>query len=403
MPNINLKEFSGKEELKRFLLSTGTTPEGADILSKKGRLLLFEITGIDNRAANILKQDAISVSGDCAVPRRASTFEKGTCTAVLIVNERNLQRLTEKLSTQPFGLKEISAKLRSVFENHERKVFLLRSGEKELLLDKPVIMGILNVTPDSFSDGGLYLSVDRALKRCEEMLREGADIIDIGGESTRPGAQPVPLEEELKRVVPVVKAVREKLGNDFFISVDTYKAKVAEEALCAGADMVNDISGFRFDGEMVKLVAERRCPAVVMHIKGTPRNMQENPHYEDVVSEIISYFEDTLNMAQRAGVKREQLVIDPGIGFGKRVSDNLCIVKRLSEFKVFGLPILIGASRKSFIGAVTGESSPLKRLPGSLAVAGLAVKKGAKILRVHDVKETRQFLDMLTAVEEESC
>jgi len=200
-----------------------------------------------------------------------------------------------------------------------------------------------------------------------------------------------------------IEEIRKRLGDDFFISIDTYKSFVAERALDAGADIVNDISGFHFDDRMAELVAKRKCPAVIMHIKGTPKDMQKNPYYEDVVREIINYFERTIRMAEERGINRSQLIIDPGIGFGKRVIDNLCILRRLSEFKVFGLPILIGASRKSFIGAVTGEEIPARRVPGSLAAAAVAVLKGAKILRVHDVRETKQFLDTLLAVEEATC
>ena len=397
------KEFKDPEELKEYLLKIGNTPQGVEILSKKGKVLLIEIKDIDTRAANILKQDAIALGGDCAVPRKASSFEKGKCTVLLMVTERELERLIVKLKLQPFGLKELSEKLSRTLLEYRKDSFTISYRGKELSLKRPIIMGILNVTPDSFSDGGLYSSADRALKRCEEMLEEGAQIIDIGGESTRPGAEPVPIEEEIRRTVPVIEEIRKKLGDDFFISIDTYKSSVAEKALDAGADMVNDISGFHFDDKMVSLVAERKCPAVIMHIKGTPKDMQKNPYYDDVVKEIINYFSETLKLAESKGVDRSQLILDPGIGFGKRVIDNLCILKRLSEFKVFGLPILVGASRKSFIGAVTGEEVPAQRVPGSLAAAAVVVLKGAKILRVHDVKETKQFLDTILAIEEALC
>ena len=397
------KEFKDPEELKEYLLKIGNTPQGVEILSKKGKVLLIEIKDIDTRAANILKQDAIALGGDCAVPRKASSFEKGKCTVLLMVTERELERLIVKLKLQPFGLKELSEKLSRTLLEYRKDSFTISYRGKELSLKRPIIMGILNVTPDSFSDGGLYSSADRALKRCEEMLEEGAQIIDIGGESTRPGAEPVPIEEEIRRTVPVIEEIRKKLGDEFFISIDTYKSSVAEKALDAGADMVNDISGFHFDDKMASLVAERKCPAVIMHIKGTPKDMQKNPSYDDVVKEIINYFSETLKLAESKGVDRSQLILDPGIGFGKRVIDNLCILKRLSEFKVFGLPILVGASRKSFIGAVTGEEVPAQRVPGSLAAAAVAVLKGAKILRVHDVKETKQFLDTILAIEEALC
>ncbi len=400
---IKLRTFGSREELKRYLTRSGNSPEGSSILSEKGEILFIEIDGIDTRAANILKQDAISVRGDCAVPRKASMFEKGTCSVLLMANRRDLARLISKLKEQPFGLKEIAEQTEKLLERLDKKEFRIVYGEKELLLDEPKIMGILNVTPDSFSDGGLFNSVDRALKRCEELLEEGADIIDIGGESTRPGSDPVPVEEEMRRVVPVIEAVRKRFGNQFFISVDTYKYDVAKEALDAGADIVNDISGLSFDRRMKKLVADKKCPVVVNHIKGTPKDMQVAPGYDDVVNEIFLYFENRIEELKQAGISNEQIIIDPGIGFGKRVEDNLCILKRLKELTSLGYPILIGTSRKSFIGAVTGEKTPSKRLAGSLATIGIAVNRGAKIVRVHDVKETKQFLKMFLAVEEAVC
>ena len=396
---ITVRSFKDKEELKNYLLSIGNTEAGASILSSKGFIFNIEIQGIDTRAANILKQDAISFGGDCAVPRKASSFEKGTCTVLLMITERELLKLIEKLRLQPFGLKKLSEELEILLKNYQKKNFSIEYRGKHLDLSKPVIMGILNVTPDSFSDGGEFFSVDKAVKHCEEMLKDGAKIIDIGGESTRPGSLPVPVEEEIKRTVPVIEEIRKRLGDDFFISIDTYKSEVAKRALDAGADIVNDISGFHFDENMASLVAEKKCPAVLMHIKGTPRDMQKNPYYEDVIREIMEYFKKTIKYAQEKGVKREQLIIDPGIGFGKRVEDNLTILKRLSEFKTFGLPILIGTSRKSFIGAITNESDPKNRLEGTLASLYASVKRGAKILRVHDVKETKRFLDVLLAIE----
>jgi len=272
-----------------------------------------------------------------------------------------------------------------------------------LELSRPVVMGILNVTPDSFSDGGLFNTLSSAVERCREMVEEGAKIIDIGGESTRPGAEPVPEEEEIKRVIPVVERVRKELGDDVFISVDTYKSSVARRALEAGADIVNDISGFRFDDNMAKVVAEYKCPAVIMHTKGRPKEMQKNPYYEDVVSEIIDYLEKSIEIGAKEGVDVEKLIVDPGIGFGKRVEDNLCILKRLGELRILGRPILIGASRKSFIGKITKVDEPKERLAGSLAAATVAVMKGAKIIRAHDVKETVQAIEIANSIEGIEC
>ncbi len=400
---VRVKEIKNKKELSEYLKKLGNTPEGVNILIQKGETYLFEIEGIDTRGANILKQDAISVGGDCAVPRSASVFKPGTWTVLLMVNERELRRLTKKLSAQPYGLKELGRLLKESFENFTRKEFTVRYRGRELPLKKPIVMGILNVTPDSFSDGGKFNRVDAAVKRCEEMLKEGAKIIDVGGESTRPGSEPVPEEEELRRVIPVIEEIRKRLGDSFFISIDTYKSRVAREALSAGADIVNDISGFRFDERMAEVVAEFKCPAVVMHIKGTPKNMQKNPYYEDVMGEIVDYFKEVIKKAEEKGVNREQLIVDPGIGFGKRLEDNLCILKRLKELKVLGRPILIGASRKSFIGKITGVEVPEKRVAGSISAAVISAANGAKIVRVHDVKETVEALELLSAVEEVKC
>jgi dihydropteroate synthase len=306
---VRIRNFKNPEELKKFLLRLGNTEGGAGIISQKGETLLFEIDGIDTRAANILKQDAISVGGDCAVPRKASSFEPGKYKVLLSVNRRQLKKLKEKLKLQPFRLKEVAELIENALRNYEREEFRIEYRGKVLELRKPVVMGVLNVTPDSFSDGGMYNTVEGALKRCEEMLEEGALIVDVGGESTRPGAEPVSEEEEIRRVVPVVREIRKKLGDSFFISVDTYKSKVAEACLIEGADIVNDISGFKFDPEMVKVVAKWKCPAVVMHIKGTPKDMQKNPYYEDLMGEIIDYLKESIEIAKENGISEHSFLI----------------------------------------------------------------------------------------------
>ena len=256
-------------------------------------------------------------------------------------------------------------------------------------------MGVLNVTPDSFSDGGLYLDPERAIARGLELISAGADILDIGGESTRPGAEPVPPEEELRRVIPVIKGLREE--TEAVISIDTYKAVVAEAALEAGADMVNDISALRFDGRMGEVLAETAAPVILMHMQGEPRTMQENPHYDDVVSEIISFLRRRIEEAVELGIAPERVIIDPGIGFGKRVEHNLEILRRLDELKVLGRPILIGPSRKSFIGQLSGAPVS-ERLPGTIAAVALGIAKGAAIVRVHDVREVRQAVRIADAI-----
>jgi len=250
-----------------------------------------------------------------------------------------------------------------------------------------LIMGILNVTPDSFSDGGQYLRVDKAISRALEMEREGAEIIDIGGESTRPGAEPVPLQEELNRVLPVIEGLAKRTR--VLLSIDTYKAEVAEQALAAGAHLVNDISGMRFDPGMAPLVARTQVPVVIMHIKGTPREMQVNPTYENLMQEMIAYFHERVEFCRSEGIKNDQIILDPGIGFGKRLKDNFELLRRLDEIVQLGFPVLVGPSRKSFIGK-TLDLPVDQRLEGTAAAVTAAILKGARIVRVHDVREMKR-------------
>lgn len=304
------------------------------------------------------------------------------------------QRFCEKLNEQ--GLNDLSIIIKNTLDNFQRKSYNLSFPSKSInLAEKVAVMGILNLTPDSFYDGGKYKGEKEILNRVEQMVEEGADIIDIGGESTRPGALPVTEKEEIKRVIPYIRKITHLF--DIPVSIDTYKSKVAISALEEGAQMVNDISGLRFDPEMVKVVSSYNVPVVIMHIKGTPRNMQNNPRYESLMDEIISYLDDGIQRAVKAGIDPEKVIVDPGIGFGKTVEHNLFILKRLSELKVLGKPILIGVSRKSFIGKVLGLPVE-KRLTGSLAASCIAVMEGARIIRTHDVKETREVVDLTDAI-----
>ncbi len=257
------------------------------------------------------------------------------------------------------------------------------------------IMGVLNVTPDSFSDGGNFFDVERAIDRLFELQEEGADIIDIGGESTRPGATPVPEGQEMARVIPIIERTASRLGIP--ISVDTYKSGVARAALEAGADIVNDISGGRFDAHMAPLVAEYGAGYVLMHIKGEPRNMQKQPFYEDVVAEVSGVLLTCLENAKQAGVKPEQLVIDPGIGFGKRLQDNYEILNKLDVLQKLGVPVLVGPSRKSFIGNLL--NLPVQeRLEGTIAAVTASILRGAQIVRVHDVRQIKRATTVADAI-----
>ncbi|MBK7140528.1 MAG: dihydropteroate synthase [bacterium] len=276
---------------------------------------------------------------------------------------------------------------------------LLLSRDRRLLFDRPLVMGIVNVTPDSFSDGGQFLAADHAVGQALRLIDEGADLIDIGGESSRPGADTVPLEDELQRVVPVVEQLRSQ--TEIPISVDTYKSAVAEAALKAGADIINDISALRMDPDMVKVLAEAGAPVILMHMLGTPATMQQSPHYSDCVEEITAFFVQRIAFAMQHGISHERIIVDPGIGFGKRLEDNLDLLGSLHRFAQFGLPLLVGASRKSFITKVTGaQTSPTERLGGSIAAAIVAVQNGANIIRVHDVAATVEALKVARAIAE---
>ena len=244
-------------------------------------------------------------------------------------------------------------------------------------------MGVLNITPDSFSDGGLYFDKDSAISRGIELAAEGADIIDVGGESTRPGSDPVPAQEELKRIIPVISALRAK--TDVLISVDTTKSEIAEAAIEAGADIINDISAFRFDSRMPLLAAQKGVSVILMHMKGTPKTMQLDPTYEDLLGEIKSFLQEKIEIAQASGINEEKIIIDPGIGFGKSVEDNLILINNLSFLEELERPILIGTSRKSFLGSIL-NLPPLERSEGTIASAVLSIIRGAHILRVHDVE-----------------
>ncbi len=277
-------------------------------------------------------------------------------------------------------------------------------NKKILNQDKTLIMGILNITPDSFSDGGLYFEDPRkALEQAEQMFREGVDIIDIGGESTRPGALPVSETEELERILPIVKQIREELGPDLSISVDTYKSKVAEECLKNGADMINSIGGFAFDSGLAEVAVRYESPIIIYHIKGEPRTMQIGSiEYKDVVQEIIDFFTAQIEFGLAKGIKKENFILDPGIGFGKELKHNLEIIERFSELRMFNLPLLIGVSRKSHLGMILQEElglrevpSPIERVEAGLAEVAVAVLGGAKIVRTHDVLQTKKFLAVL--------
>jgi dihydropteroate synthase len=261
---------------------------------------------------------------------------------------------------------------------------------------RPLVMGILNVTPDSFSDGGKFDSIDAALAQAREMIAARADLIDVGGESTRPGSSPIPSQEQIERVVPVIQAIAS--DSDFLLSIDTTHADVATAALDAGAGMINDISAGRDDPRMFPLAAARRIPIVLMHMQGIPRTMQQNPVYIDVVKEVSDFLINRRQAAIAAGISSTQILFDPGIGFGKTDKQNLLLLRETARLAALGNPLLIGASRKAFIGRITGESAAADRLLGTAAVVGWCVANGAGISRVHDVAAMHKVIRMAGAI-----
>ena len=308
-----------------------------------------------------------------------------------------LRRLSRLLAADQRIPSSLAGKIDSLLDNYLRSDYKINCRGKVLDLgSRTHIMGILNATPDSFSDGGRYADAERALTHAREMAAAGADIIDIGGESTRPGAAPVAEEEELRRIIPLIERLSAELAVP--ISVDTYKSSVAKKALEAGAAIVNDISGLRFSPDMANVVADSGAAVVIMHIKGTPRDMQQNPVYDDVVGEVMSYLEEGIEIAVKAGVDREKILIDPGIGFGKTLEHNLPLLNRLDEFKALGRPIVLGTSRKKFIGTVLDVPSPEQRVDGTAATVALGIERGACVVRVHDVARMAQVARMTDAI-----
>lgn len=383
-PSIN------KEEL---LKEIGVDERAFKILEAKSTHHILKIEDISTKEALIIKQSALSAGADAAVPRSVLQLKEEKVNILIFGTDKQLRSICEKLRMQNFSLKEVAEEIENTLDSLVRFPSLILGG-KRLELKKPLIMGILNVTPDSFWDGGRYFDKTSALKHAEKMINEGADIIDIGAESTRPQAEPVPKEEELRRLLPIVKEI---VKWNTIVSIDTYKVEVAKECLSLGVHMINDVKALKEEG-MAELIAEHGASVVLMHMKGEPKTMQQMAYYNDVVSEVIDYLRERIHFAKECGIKEECIVIDPGIGFGKTFLHNLQILKRLQEFKVLSRPILVGPSRKSFIGQVL-DVPPEERLEGTLATILISLTKGANIVRVHDVKETKRVIKMFEAIE----
>ena len=385
---LRILKLDNYSDVRKEFELIGVDPVGIDLMIPKAFQLNIRVRELSVPAALILKQEMLSLGGDCANHRMVLKNEVDSADAILMGNIKEFKKLIPKLEKQQFSLKKLSEEFSRLIRLKEQPTpFKLKLKNKTLYLSSRThIMGILNVTPDSFSDGGKFLNAELAVEQGIKMVDQGVDIIDIGAESTRPGANPVSEEEELSRLIPVIEEL--KIATDIPISVDTYKSNVAEEAIKKGADVINDISGLRFDAEMKNVLAKYNTPVVIMHIKGEPKNMQVNPHYDDLMNEIYNYMAESIELAKQAGLKNS-IIIDPGIGFGKRPGDNYEILRRLSEFQGLGCPVLIGPSRKSFIGNVL-DLPPDQRIEGTAAAVAIGIQNGAHIVRVHDVKEMKR-------------
>ena len=389
-------EIEDLRSAEKEILSIGSDRVGVELMSPKAVNQAIKLKGISPTAANIIKQEMLSFGAEAATAYGAINHSVGETDLLVFGTLRQFELLVDKLKLHQFGLPRLAEGIELMIRRYGSTPDPLRV--KDRVLDfghRTYIMGVLNVTPDSFSDGDKFMDADRAAAHARQMLADGADIVDVGGESTRPGSSPVPAEEEKKRVLPVIERLAGEA--DAIVSVDTTKAEVAEAAIRAGASMVNDVSGLRFDPAMADLIADRGVPVCIMHIQGTPKNMQRRPVYRDLMGEIIDYLEEGLAIAEKAGILHEKIIVDPGIGFGKTAEHNLEILKRLKELKVLGRPIFVGTSRKSLIGNVL--NLPVEeRLEGTAATVAVSIANGADMIRVHDVKSMARVARMTDAI-----
>ncbi|WP_242848866.1 dihydropteroate synthase [Syntrophomonas palmitatica] len=385
-----------EQEARGLLEAVGVDPGAYQYLLPKAFFHCLKLKNISARAALIIKQEMLSKGGEAAIARQALSGE-GCGDVLLLGTTKQYRLLLDKLKIQPFGLKGLAAEIESILAAAEPKERVLRlAGGRELQLgQRPLIMGILNVTPDSFSDGGRYIDPGRALEHARQMLEEGADIIDVGGASSRPGSEMADEDQELGRVLPVVEKL---LQENCLVSVDTFRGKVARACLERGVHIINDIGRLQMDDSLLPVLIEHQAPVVLMHNR---MQLKQNEPYEDLISDILIELEESIDQALQGGLTRDQIVVDPGIGFGKNAAQNRLIIKHLAEFRSLGYPVLLGASRKRFIGQ-TLDLEVDDRLEGSLAVAAVAVMNGADIIRVHDVKASRRIADMTWAVMREN-
>jgi dihydropteroate synthase len=339
----------------------------------------------------------LSLGGDAAIARDAIGSRIDRTDVILMGTLKQIRCFTDKTAEGPFGLDRYSDRIRETLRNLTSSSTILRTSRREIKIgERTLIMGIINATPDSFSDGGRFATPVTAVEEAIRMVEDGADMIDIGGESSRPGSDPVSEEEELRRVMPVVRGLACKISVP--LSIDTMKAAVAREALAEGAEIINDISSMKYDDRMAAVVAESGAAVILMHMRGLPKTMQTGDlTYRSLLGEVISFLKKRIDSAEQRGIAPVQIMIDPGLGFGKSAFDNVRLIRHLSEFKILGRPIVAGVSRKSFIGHVTG-GSPQERIEGTAASVTAAILNGSRVIRVHDVKTMKKVATMADAL-----
>jgi len=392
---IRCLHITNANEAIHHIKEVGRDLTGVRLMEGKTLHFNLKMEGIDPRTANLLKEEMLSLGGDVALDRRGLDCSIKQTDALLMGTQKHFEKLILKLEQHPH-LGSLGQSIKEALNNISRTQYTLRCRKQKLTLGKrTLLMGVLNVTPDSFSDGGLFFDKEKAISHGLGMVEEGVDIIDIGGESTRPGSRPVEPEEELRRVIPVIKSLAKEV--DVPISIDTYKSTVAQRAIDAGAQIINDISGLHFDPTLAQVAAREDTPLILMHIRGTPETMQKDVHDRSLFPEIIGYLKDSIRTAESAGVDPAQIIIDPGIGFGKTVEGNLLILKHLYEFRILGKPILLGTSRKSFIGKIL-NTEVKNRLEGTLSSIAIGVLNGAHIIRCHDIPQAKKAIAVADAI-----
>ncbi|WP_028306528.1 dihydropteroate synthase [Desulfitibacter alkalitolerans] len=389
MFNLRMINFKAVDQVEKYLLEMGVDIHGVKIMAPKALFQCIQLDEVPIKIAHILKQEMLSIGGEAAVARGVVDSSVALTSVLLMGTHRDYKKLIKKLKMQPFKLPELARHIGVLIQNTQNQLEPLKVGQYTLPIDeRTIVMGILNLTPDSFSDGGKFFDAGRAVDHALKMVEEGADIIDVGAESTRPGHTPVEAEEELQRLIPVLERLLKEVHVP--ISVDTYKAATAQKVLDMGVHIINDIWGLQRDYGLADVAAAYGAPVIIMH-------NQNGTEYDNFMGEVIAFLRKSIQIAEAAGIASDKIIIDPGIGFGKTLEHNLEIMDRLDELKTLGKTILLGTSRKSMIGRVL-DLPVEERVEGTAATVALGIARGASIIRIHDVKEMVRVCKMMDAM-----